>query len=937
MDVWGPTPIGGTDQERHFLLVVDDYTRYTTVFPLRHKADVSGVLIPWIHATRRQLRERFRQDFSVLRLHSDRGGEFSSDLLAEFCRDEGIHQTFTLLASPQKNGFAKRCIGLIMEVACTSMIHAAAPHFLWPFAIQYTAHQLNLWPCVSEPETLPTLRWTGKVGDVSVFRVLGTLSLVRDAKASKLSSSTLRCVFLGFPIDAPPWQFYHPQERQVFSSQDVTFDESVCFYRLHPHGPAPLGVSQVDPPPLIEPLEISSDSSGPAEGGDPVADDTAATRRSPRLETPLGFPPRLSSPPPQPAAVDFGAEPGGAEREGEGSGGAATGGVATGGAGSGGAVTGGVGSGGADSGADASPIGGGAVGNPTGGHGAGQPPQPDLLETLSPQAISAWIIRRGNPGGGGYGPAGAGAASPGGTASAGGTGGTVGGAAGAGGTRGAAGGGGAGATSPRGATSAGGVGPTSPGGTAGAGGAGAAGPGGARTGGARAAGASGAVSAGGAEGTGAAGTGGAGATGAGAAGAAGPRGARTRGTGVAEAGGAASGGDATGATSTGGAGAAGAGGAGAGGAGAAGPRGARTGGAGAARAGGAVSAGGATGAAGSGGAGGTASAGGVGAGGIGGIGGTGGAGAAGPGGARTRGAGATGAGGAAGARGAGGATGAAGIGGARGTAGARGAGAAGARGAAGAEGARGADGAAGAGGAGAAGAGGAGAASSAQRRLFFYQQPQSSLPPPDSVLLQVLNLPSSTGLTPPLLCSQTDQSQPQLLHGSSLPAPTPQTERVVLPEPPASSLLHVTDPESDLARAGSGSDSWRSTRSSSVLSSSSEAEIYAGAMAAQELRWLTYLLTDLGEWPRSPLVLYVNNKAMLALCHEQRLEHRTKHIALCYFLARELQQHRQIRLSYVASQASTADVFTKALGSGDHQRFCTALGLVPILPHLLVA
>ncbi|CAI7923634.1 unnamed protein product [Closterium sp. NIES-54] len=34
-----------------------------------------------------------------------------------------------------------------------------------------------------------------------------------------------------------------------------------------------------------------------------------------------------------------------------------------------------------------------------------------------------------------------------------------------------------------------------------------------------------------------------------------------------------------------------------------------------------------------------------------------------------------------------------------------------------------------------------------------------------------------------------------------------------------------------------------------------EAEIYAGAMAAQELRWLTYLLTDLGEAPRSPPVL----------------------------------------------------------------------------------
>ncbi|CAI7860978.1 unnamed protein product [Closterium sp. NIES-54] len=136
---------------------------------------------------------------------------------------------------------------------------------------------------------------------------------------------------------------------------------------------------------------------------------------------------------------------------------------------------------------------------------------------------------------------------------------------------------------------------------------------------------------------------------------------------------------------------------------------------------------------------------------------------------------------------------------------------------------------------------------------------------------------------------------------------------------------------------GSGSVSWRSTHSSSVLSSSCEAEIYAGAMAAQELRWLTYLLTDLGEAPRSPPVLYVDNKAMLALCQEHRLEHRAKHIALRYFLAQELQQRGQLRLASVATQANTADVFTKALQPCDHQRFYTVLGLVPIVPHLLTS
>ncbi|CAI7777205.1 unnamed protein product, partial [Closterium sp. NIES-53] len=104
-----------------------------------------------------------------------------------------------------------------------------------------------------------------------------------------------------------------------------------------------------------------------------------------------------------------------------------------------------------------------------------------------------------------------------------------------------------------------------------------------------------------------------------------------------------------------------------------------------------------------------------------------------------------------------------------------------------------------------------------------------------------------------------------------------------------------------------------------------------------ELRWLTYLLTDLGEQPRSPPVLYVDNKAMIAFYHEHRLEHRTKHIALRYFLARELQQRGHLRLAYVATRANTADIFTKALLPGDHQRFSNVLGLVPTWPHLLTA
>ncbi|CAI7899826.1 unnamed protein product [Closterium sp. NIES-54] len=673
MDVWGPARVRGQGHERYFLLVVDDYSRYTTVFPLRSKGEVTEA---------------------------------------------------------QQNGISERRIGMVMDVARTSMIHAAAPHFLWPFAVQYAAHQLNLQPRVSLPETSPTLLWTGKVGDAFAFRVWGSRAFVRDLSVDKLSSRAVPCVFLGFPPDAPGWQFYHPTSRRVLSSQDVTFDESVPYYCLFPYrtaslpppplflapgpppvdplppqGPAPSRVSQVD---AVEPVEVAVDS-GAATGAEPAGAGSGGAGSG--------------------GAEIEGAEPGGAE-----TGGAEPGGAATGGTEPGGAEPGVTEPGGAEP--------GGAESTRVFSRGASS-----RREVLSPQELREWFARRWSRAAGAGGPTACTCPS------------------------------GAGAAVPGGPAEAAGVGPT--GGSTGASG-----------------------------GTGAAGSAGPGAAGA---------------TGV----------------------------------------------------------------------------------------GAGGSAGAGP----SEGAGA-------GALGAGGAT---GVGAPTGSPGAV-----------------------------PAGSGGA-------LRPLPYFVP---------LLEQVLGLPPSPGPAPPLESPQPVQSQSLFQPVSPLPAPSPYTgptgglaerrapasrtasparpactsRRTSRPRPPAvpgthqmalrpsTAPLRVPLPSVRVLRVvleatqrssqgytfslGSGSVSWRSTRSSSVLSSSCEAEIYAGAMAAQELRWLTYLLTDLGEQPRSPPVLYVDNKAMLALRREHRLEHRTKHIALRYFLSRELQQCGQLRLAYVASEANTADIFTKALAPG---------------------
>ncbi|CAI7881311.1 unnamed protein product [Closterium sp. NIES-53] len=290
MDVWGPARVSGQSRERYFLLVVDYYSRYTTVFPLRSNGQVVDVLIPCIRAVHLQLHKQFRADLSILRLHSDKG----------------------------------------------------APHWLSHGGRTYL-HD----PCCCSPFSLAIC---DPVGDALVFRVWGSRAFVRDTSADKLCACAIPSVFLGFVLDASGWQFYHPTSRLVLPSQDVTFDESVPFYCLFPYRSAPLpppllflapgpplmdplppqvfapsGVSQVDPPRGALLGEVAVDSGaakGTATGGaEPGGAETggaepggtenggAETRGAePRSAEPKGVEPR--------GAESEGAESGGAEPQG---------------------------------------------------------------------------------------------------------------------------------------------------------------------------------------------------------------------------------------------------------------------------------------------------------------------------------------------------------------------------------------------------------------------------------------------------------------------------------------------------------------------------------------------------------------------------------------------------------------------------------------------
>ena len=100
-DVWGLVPISTHNRMKWFITFVDDCTRMTWVYQLKHKSDVCTVF----HLFHQMVATQFDTSIKVLR--SNNRGEYFEQELTDFMRSVGvIHQT-TCPYSPQQTGVAE--------------------------------------------------------------------------------------------------------------------------------------------------------------------------------------------------------------------------------------------------------------------------------------------------------------------------------------------------------------------------------------------------------------------------------------------------------------------------------------------------------------------------------------------------------------------------------------------------------------------------------------------------------------------------------------------------------------------------------------------------------------------------------------------------------------------------------------------------------------
>ena len=142
LDVAGPFAHQGIRQETHFLVIVDEYTSFTRVYPLKSTGDAYEKVIEYLKWIRTL--GASHDDSRVERARLDRGTEFTSGWFKRVMVENGIKLEYSNVNHPTQNGKAERTIRTIKEISSCLINQSSAPISWWPFAVQAAAHLHNM-------------------------------------------------------------------------------------------------------------------------------------------------------------------------------------------------------------------------------------------------------------------------------------------------------------------------------------------------------------------------------------------------------------------------------------------------------------------------------------------------------------------------------------------------------------------------------------------------------------------------------------------------------------------------------------------------------------------------------------------------------------------------------------------------------------------------
>ncbi|KAM1859212.1 hypothetical protein ACFX13_011546 [Malus domestica] len=227
-DVWGPAPVKTVEGYRYYVTFVDQYTKYTWIFPMYNKSDVYSIFLKFYNLVLTQF------GVVIKCLQTDGGGEYTGHSFKAFLDAKGVEHLISCPYTPQQNGVVERKHRHIVEIAITLLVQAALPIEFWYYACAHAVFLINRMPCKGLSMESPYKKLFAKIPELKSLKVFGSAVYpwLRPYSVHKLQPRSAQCVFLGYSIGYKGVICYHVQTKKCFISRHVVFYESVFPYAL---------------------------------------------------------------------------------------------------------------------------------------------------------------------------------------------------------------------------------------------------------------------------------------------------------------------------------------------------------------------------------------------------------------------------------------------------------------------------------------------------------------------------------------------------------------------------------------------------------------------------------------------------------------------------------------------------------------------------------
>ena len=236
-DVNGPLEPPSHGGSRYFVTFIDDFSRWTVVYPMRKKSEVfehfksfhsyaekhTGQKLKALNIIR--LGTKTHEQIKTLR--TDNGGEYLSQEFSAYLLSYGIQHQLTIAYTPQQNGVAERMNRTLLDLVRSCIHSKNMDKKFWAEALQTVVFIRNRVPSSAlENGITPFELWTNKKPDLSNLHVFGSSCwyVIPKSKLKKLDSRSRKALFLGYLENRKGYKLWDTDLQKPVISRDVTFE-----------------------------------------------------------------------------------------------------------------------------------------------------------------------------------------------------------------------------------------------------------------------------------------------------------------------------------------------------------------------------------------------------------------------------------------------------------------------------------------------------------------------------------------------------------------------------------------------------------------------------------------------------------------------------------------------------------------------------------------